>query len=85
MLVTLVHTPACHLCDDAAAALAQLAQEFPLQVELVDALAPAGRRLVGDYRAAMFPLVLLDGKFFSCGRLPRMKLRRQLERQAAGT
>jgi hypothetical protein len=84
MLITVVHTPACHLCDDAEAALARLAEEFPLRVELVDALSPAGRRLVGEHRAGLYPLVLLDGEFFSCGRLPRMKLRRRLDRQAAG-
>jgi hypothetical protein len=92
MLITLVHSPACHFCDDAQAALAALAEEFgdarkpdrrhsPVTVELVAAASPAGRRLVSAHRAAMYPLVLLDGEFFSCGRLPRGKLRRELARR----
>jgi hypothetical protein len=81
MLVTLVHSPACHFCDDAQAALAALAPQLPVTVELVAADSPTGRRLVGAHRAAMYPLVLLDGEFFSCGRLPRGKLRRELARR----
>jgi hypothetical protein len=85
MLVTLVHSPACHFCDDAQAALAELAEELPVTVELVAAASPAGRQLVGAHRAAMYPLVLLDGEFFSCGRLPRGKLRRELARRGVET
>jgi len=33
----------------------------------------------------MYPLVLVDGAFFSFGKLPRKKLRRLLERRAFGS
>lgn len=80
--ITLVHSPACHFCDDARAALAELGADFPLAVELLDAADPRGRRLVDLHRASMYPLVLVDGVFFSFGRLPRKKLRKLLESRA---
>jgi hypothetical protein len=72
--ITLVHTPACHLCADAQAALAELGRHVPIQVDLVAANSEAGQALVGAHRPGMFPLVLVDGVFFSAGRLPRRKL-----------
>jgi hypothetical protein len=84
-VITLVHAPACHFCDDARAALADLAREYPLRVDLVDATSARGAALVGEHRPGMFPLVLLDGRVFSQGRLPRRKLRALLDRQAVGT
>ena len=76
--VTVVHSPACHFCDDARAALADLATEFPLTVEYLDCTEPRGAALIREHRAGMYPLVLVDGGFFSAGRLPRKKLRAQL-------
>lgn len=78
LLVTVVHSPTCHFCDDARVALSDLCAEFPLQVEWVAAETPRGEELVGEHRAPMYPLVLVDGVFFSSGRLPRKKLRRLL-------
>lgn len=80
--VTVVHAPACHFCDDARQALGELAGDFPLTVELVDCTAPAGAALMCDHRAGMYPLVLVDGAFFSAGRLPRKKLRALLAARA---
>lgn len=81
--VTVLHTPACHLCDDAQAALAELARHHSLKVELVEAASPAGQALLGEHRAGMFPVVFVDGAFFSAGRLPRRKLTRLLTRRTA--
>lgn len=82
MRATLVHTDACHLCDDARQALAELATRIPLQIELVDAGSPLGRRLLAAHRAGMLPLVLLDGQHVSAGRLSRGKLRRLLQHRS---
>ncbi|HZD69740.1 MAG TPA: glutaredoxin family protein [Actinomycetes bacterium] len=79
--VTVLHTPACHFCDDAWAVLAELARQYSLEVELVEAASPAGQALLGEHRAGMFPVVLVDGAFFSAGRLPRRKLARLLSRR----
>jgi glutaredoxin len=82
--ITLVHTPACHFCADAQAALADLDREYPVRVDRVEADSDAGRALVGAHRPAMFPLVLVDGAFFSAGRLPRRKLRTLLVTKPVG-
>jgi hypothetical protein len=73
--VTVVHAPACHFCDDALGALAELARNYDLVVEPVEADSDEGRELVARHRPAMFPLVLVDGAWFSVGRLSRGKLR----------
>ena len=80
---TVVHSPACHFCDDARTVLADLATEFPLTVEFVDCADPRGAALIREHRAGMYPLVLVDGGFFSAGRLPRKKLRAQLSSRFA--
>ena len=81
--VTIVHAPACHFCEDAQHALAELAGEYPLTVHLIDAADEEGQALIAQHRAPMFPLVLIDGEFFSFGRLPRKKLGKLLEARAA--
>jgi hypothetical protein len=75
LTVTVVRAAACHLCDDAEDALADAADHAPIEVNLVEAHSAAGMELVGRYRPASFPLVLVDGQFFSQGRVPRGKLR----------
>lgn len=80
--VTLVHAPACHFCDDAQEVLARIAETYPLRVERVEAISPRGQQLMRTHRAAMSPLVLVDGAFFSSGRLPRRKLTQLLDQRA---
>ena len=82
--VTVVTDSACHLCEQAQEALSGLAQEYPLMVLVLDAASESGQVLLGGYGAGMFPLVLVDGEFFSAGRLPRRKLARLLAARAAG-
>nr|WP_202627425.1 glutaredoxin [Cellulomonas sp. APG4] len=71
------------MCHDAAEALARLASEHPLEILTLEADSPEGRALVAEHRPAMSPLVLLEGRYFSAGRLPRRKLTRALGRDAA--
>jgi len=82
--ITVVTAPACPLCADAQAALAELGRDVPVRVDLVAADSDAGQALVGAHRPAMFPLVLVDGAFFSTGRLPRRKLHALLAARPAG-
>ena len=84
IVVTLVEAPACHLCEDAKSALAVLAQTFPMTVRVLSIGAEAGRALMEEHRAPMSPLVLLDGQYFSSGRLPRRKLERRLAKARHG-
>lgn len=84
--ITVVESEACHFCADAQQVLTGLAATFPLTVDTVDVRTVAGRELMTRHRAAMSPLVLLDGAFFSSGRLPRRKLTKVLvQRFGAGT
>lgn len=85
-VLTVVHASACHYCDDARSGLEELAREHPMRVDYFAASSPEGMRLLAAHRAPMFPLVLLDGEFFSSGRLPRGKLRSRLvQRDRAGS
>jgi hypothetical protein len=83
IVVTVVHSPACHFCADAQHALAEFAAEFGFEIELVGADEPAGMALMATHRAPMYPLILVNGEFFSFGRLPRKKLRKRLEDRVA--
>lgn len=76
----MVHSDGCHLCDDAIAALGELAGEFALTVRVVDFASAEGRELQRRYRPPMPPLILVDGELFGWGRLSRRKLRKLLER-----
>ena len=79
--ITVVHAPACHFCDDAERALSVLATRFPLAVRVVALESDEGVLLTTKHRPAMSPLVLVDGRFFSAGRLPRKKLTALLEQR----
>ena len=83
--VTLVEAPACHLCKDAKSTLATLAKSYPLTVQVLSITEQAGLALMQEHRAPMSPLVLLDGAYFSSGRLPRRKLERRLSKTTAKT
>ena len=73
----------CHLCTDAKEGLAEAAVSHPLEVRTVDVRSHEGRGLMHTHRAALSPLVLLDGAFFSQGRLPRRKLDTTLRQRFA--
>jgi glutaredoxin len=80
--VTVVTAPGCHFCDDARQVLGAMADAgAPIRVDLVEATSPAGRDLLAAHRPAMNPLVLVDGAWFSAGRLPRRKLEALLARR----
>lgn len=85
VVVTVVMSVGCHLCDDAETALAGLAESYPLVSDRVDIRSERGQALVGSHRSPMSPLVLVDGAFFSAGRLPRRKLIKLLEQRFAGS
>lgn len=78
VLVTVVESEACHFCADAHRFLTDFAVDYPLVVDVVDVRSEAGRLLMARHRATMSPLVLIDGAFFSNGRLPRRKLAKHL-------
>lgn len=83
--VTVVESPSCHFCADAHEALHRLAEDgHVFTVTTLDVRDPAGQQLMRQHGAGMSPLVLVDGAFFSQGRLPRRKLARHLRTAGAG-
>jgi len=82
--VVLVEAHACHLCDDAKAALEDAARQYALSVQCVDIASAEGRAVVRAHRAPMPPVVVVDGRLLGWGRLSRGKLRRRLEELTAG-
>jgi alkyl hydroperoxide reductase subunit AhpF len=84
VVVTVVEASACHLCDDAKAALAVLAQSYPMTIQVLSIGSVQGGALMARHRAPMSPLVLLNGQYFSSGRLPRRKLEARLEEALGG-
>ena len=79
--VTVVESEGCHFCADAHEALAAFSVRYPLRVHSIDVRSQTGQALMGRHRAPMSPLVLLDGDFFSSGRLPRGKLEKALAKR----
>jgi hypothetical protein len=76
--IIVVDSAACHFCEDAHEVIATFADRYPLSVDTVDVRSETGQALMARHRAPMSPLVLLDGAFFSSGRLPRRKLENTL-------
>ncbi|PZR51688.1 glutaredoxin [Xylanimonas oleitrophica] len=74
----MVRTPACHFCHEAEETLGALFRARTINLVVVDADSDDGRDLIARHRPALAPLVLLDGEFFSSGRLPKHKLARAL-------
>lgn len=76
--VTLLVTTGCHFCEDARTELAARADGGVLELSVVSIESDAGKELQATHRPSMLPLVLIDGKPFSIGRLPRRKLDKTL-------
>jgi glutaredoxin len=81
--ITLVAAPACHFCEDAQQALSELASRFAFELEIVPMESARGARLTAQHRPPLSPLVLVDGAYFSAGRLPRRKLATLLSARGA--
>jgi glutaredoxin len=80
--VTLLVTTGCQYCEDARSELSARSSRAELNLDIVSVGSAYGKALQAAHRPAMFPLVLIDGKRFSVGRLPRRKLDRALSKRA---
>lgn len=81
--VTLLVTAGCHLCEHARVELARRAEHGELDLAVVSLDSDHGRALQARHRPLAFPLVLIDGRWFSAGRLPQRRLDRALVRRRA--
>lgn len=76
--ITMVSAPACHFCEDAESALGVLSGEFAIDVDRLSVDSAEGQRLIALHRATMAPLIVVNGEFFSSGRLRPKKLAEHL-------
>lgn len=76
--ITMVRMPACHFCHEAEEVLGALAHAGSVELVILEVDSPDGTALIAEHRPALAPLVLLDGEYFSAGRLPKHKLARTL-------
>ncbi len=83
LTATVVTANACHLCHDAIDVLMKNAIRYRIDVREVPSDCDEGRELIAAHRPAMSPLVLIDGEYFSAGRLPRKKLRDYLNKHGS--
>lgn len=82
LTVTVVTANACHHCHDAIDVLMKNAVSYQIDVREVPSSCAEGRELIATHRPPMSPLVLINGEYFSSGRLPRKKLRDYLNAHA---
>lgn len=77
-LATLLTQTQCSFCDQAKEALDRLAEDFDLQIHVVDVEDAEGQSLAEAAGLVFPPGVFIDGELFSYGRLSERKLRRHL-------
>jgi hypothetical protein len=77
--VIVVTSSGCHLCELAREVVAGMADEFALEVTVVELRSPEGQRLASSHRMPFPPLVLIDGVAHGHGRISEKRLRRTLE------
>jgi len=82
--VLVLSRPDCASCDHAKAVLERIGRDFALRVRELD-LDSEERETHAREVSVMFPpAVFLDGKLFCYGRLSERRVRRELEKGAAG-
>jgi glutaredoxin len=82
-VVTLLTQASCSFCEQAKETLAGLSQEHAFETEEISLDTEEGRALGERHGVVFAPGVLVDGEFFSFGRLSERKLRRTLQRRDA--
>ena len=76
--VVVVSAKYCDLCERAKEVLARVGADHAIRVRDVSLESGEGRRLALATGAAFPPVILLDGRLFSYGRLSERRLRREL-------
>ncbi len=77
--VTVVEADACHFCEDARETIAAVSKHTPLDVTFIPSRSDRGLALVKQHRAAMAPVVLVEGNLVSSGRLLERVLRMHVD------
>ena len=83
--VVYVTAPRCGFCERGQAVLAELGEQFPLQVREIMLDSREGRELAARWRVPYPPLVLIDGRLAAYGRLSTKRLAKLLAARTADT
>ncbi len=75
--LTLLTQGDCPSCVAGKSVLAELAEEFTLDVDEVDVKSEEGRTLALEHRLAFTPGLIADGELIAHGRLSKRALRRR--------
>lgn len=78
IVLTLLTRNDCAWCRDGKKILAELKQEFPLQIEEVNLDGEHGRRLADEHHLMFAPGLIVHGGLIAHGRLSKRALRRYL-------
>ncbi|MGY4857313.1 glutaredoxin family protein [Cryobacterium sp. AP23] len=78
MMITVLTQESCPSCVNAKNTLAQLSDEYPLDIVDIPLASAEGRELANRVGIVFAPGILIDGELFSYGRLSEKKLRRHL-------
>ncbi len=73
----------CHACDTLKDIVADLADEFVFDVDLVDLAMPDGEQLAVRHGVAWAPGLLIDDTLVTYGRPSARRIRKELERRGA--
>ena len=76
--ITLLTAPHCALCTHAHEVLDRVAVDTPIEIETLSIETPEGQAALGNTAIPFPPLVLLDGRPYSYGRISERRLRRDL-------
>ena len=82
--ITLLTQPDCVLCEHAKRVLARVGADHPIEVTELDLASEQGRALAARAGVHFAPGLLVDGRPFGYGRISERRLRRNLQRLAAG-
>jgi thiol-disulfide isomerase/thioredoxin len=79
--ITLLSQSWCGLCDHAKEVLSRIGADYPLRITEIDLAGEEGQRLAARAGVLFAPGVLVDGEFFSFGRISERRLRRILDQR----
>ena len=79
--ITLLTQASCAFCDQTKEILSRLTTDYTLNVHEIRLDTDEGRKLAIQHAVMFAPGILIDGQFFSYGRLSERKLRLQLARE----
>jgi glutaredoxin len=79
--ITVLSQSSCGFCDHAKEVLSRVGADYSLRITEIDLAGEEGQRLAARAGVLFAPGVLVDGEFFSFGRISERRLRRILDQR----